>query len=389
MGLEVITKPNEVKIPIDFQEVKIKIHVNILEEGEDQTNNFSHLSRTYNHSALYKTFPFSFLSGETRIYGDFWVKEDWKETNGKSPFYHGVRLFNLTSFLVSMNMNMKMTNENGQGERYETKTGLVAPVVSSGCSANVLRSKIIKEMLPYNNQNAYVFGEDCFLNDTILNSNSNSHLNCEIKFYINPIIESAKKSNLKSIFCDDAISHLDKDKNFTLICDGQMFHFNKTLLSILSEVFGTMVQASNTKEALTNSVEIDDFTPDTIEAFQRVAFGNDEIKDEDLTPDLLMFAQKYLMKPLVTKIKLKLLDSLTNENIFDIIKTAYLIDDEDMINEASDYLMKKMAQLESTEEWKIFGKNNPDCMIKTLTVMCKKGNNAIGNKNFQIHPSST
>ena len=73
---------------------------------------------------------------------------------------------------------------------------------------------------------------------------------------------------------------------------------------MISEVFARVIQASNSQEALTNSMVIEDFASDTIRAFQRVAFGNDEIKDEDLTPELLMFAQKYLMKKLVMKIKI-------------------------------------------------------------------------------------
>ena len=67
------------------------------------------------------------------------------------------------------------------------------------------------------------------------------------------------------------------------------------------------------------------------------------IKNEDLTPELLMFAQKYLMKKLVAKIKVRLLDSLTNENIFDVTKAAYLIDDQEIFKEASKYLWKNMA----------------------------------------------
>ena len=40
--------------------------------------------------------------------------------------------------------------------------------------------------------------------------------------------------------------------------------------------------------------------------------------------------------------------SLLNENILDI-KTTYLNDDEDMFSEASDCLLKNMAQLEGVE----------------------------------------
>ena len=364
MGLEVITKPNEVKIPIDFQEVKIKVDVNILEEGEDQTNKFSHVMGNSTHSILFKTFPFSFMCSETRIYGDFWIREAQTSIDTKSTFLHGVTLYNLTSFFASMNLNMVMKNSNGQCETHETKTELIDPVIST---SNVLKSEIIKEKLPNNEHCAFALGKDFFLNETITNATSNAYLNCEIKLYVNPVMETVDKSNLKSILCNEAISCLEEDKNFTLISNGQMFHFNKNLLSLISEVFGRMILTSNSKEVVNNSVEINDFAPDTIKAFQRVAFGNEKINDEDMSPELLMFAQKYLMKPLVAKIKYKIMDSLTNNNIFDIIKVAYLIDDEDMFKEACKYLSKNKDELKNSAEFQEFGKEHPVCMIKALT----------------------
>ena len=364
----VTTKPCEIKtLAIDFKKIEIGIEVRIPDEGED------HSDKTVDSIILYKTFPFSFMFGDKTIYGDFFIRVD--EVNGerKSPFWHGMIIYNLNSFHASVDMSIKSVDY--QRKIYEIKTEFEE---SHSIANNLIKSKVNGDNLPGNETKGIVYGKG-LVDETF--TNSHSWMTCKIQIYIHPKMNKATKPNLKSILCDNAIAQLENDKNFTLICDGQMFHFNKALLSLVSEVFGRMIQASNSKEALTNSVEIDDFTPDTIEAFQRVAFGNNEIKDEDLTPDLLMFAQKYLMKPLVTKIKHRLLDSLTNENIFDVIKTAYLIDDDKMFNDASDYLLKNMTQLESTEEWKIFGKNNPDCMIKTLTVMCKKGNNSIGNKN--------
>ena len=44
-----------------------------------------------------------------------------------------------------------------------------------------------------------------------------------------------------------------------------------------------------------------------------------------------MFAQKYLMKPLVAQCKEQLFGTITNENVFDIIKTSYFIDDKDTV----------------------------------------------------------
>ena len=106
----------------------------------------------------------------------------------------------------------------------------------------------------------------------------------------------------KHFISSEVISQLEVEKNFTIKCHGESFQFNKNLLSKMSEVFKQMV-GGNSKEAKSNCVEINDFAPKTIRAFDRVAFGNDPIKNEDLTTDLLMFANKYFMKPLMQKCK--------------------------------------------------------------------------------------
>ena len=62
------------------------------------------------------------------------------------------------------------------------------------------------------------------------------------------------------------------------------------------------------------------------------------------------------------------MDSLTNENIFDVIKAAYLIDDQDMFKKASKYLLKNKEQLKGTAEWNAFKKDHSDCMIEALSI---------------------
>ena len=350
MGLEALTNQDEVKIPLHFQEVKIRVDVKTLLEGEDQIT----------PSILFKTFPFNFMSSGTRIYGDFWIREDKMNSERKTPFWYGVTMYNLTSFYVSMKMHM--TN-GGEGKRYEMITDLTEPIINS---ENLLRSQIIKEKLPNNRKSAWI-STKMFLNERT--SNSHTSIKGEIIFYINPTMNDINKPNVKSFLNEELIHQVDQDKNFSLICKGKKFLFNKSLLSMISEVFCRMIQTSDSKEASTNSVEIIDFFPETIKSFQNVVFSKEGTKDVVLTPELLIFARKYFITPLAEKVKHKLMGSLTNENIFDIIKTAYLIDDDDMFSEASDYLLKNMAELESTEEWKFFGETHTACMNKALSYM--------------------
>ena len=165
----------------------------------------------------------------------------------------------------------------------------------------------------------------------------------------------------KDFISNEVISQLQLEKNFTIKCHGESFQFNKTLLSMMSEIFKQMFYG-NSKEAQSNCVEINDFNPKTIEAFGRVAFGDENIKNEDLTTDLLMFANKYFMKPLMEKCRNNLVQILNNDNLGEIIKVAYHIDDEKLLKVCAKYLLENKKELNSIEEWKNFVKANKECM---------------------------
>ena len=337
----------------DFKKIQFNIDIKINEEGEDHTSQMTCL--------LFKTFPFSFTLNGSEVYGDFWIKK--KRTlnqAGESAFVIGVTTYNLNPFYAEM--DMLFIDVNNPDNKKEVKSELIKSNVNTN---SVLRSKVNEDKSSKGEENYNSFHR--FWSSMPLVGKTLKG-NFKLMFATNPSKQKGKNGNFKSILCDEAISQLEEEKNFALICEGQTFYFCKALLSMISEVFGRMIATSNSKESSNNFVEIEDFTPDTIRAFQRVAFGDEEIKDEDLTPELLMFAQKYLMKPLVTKIKLKLMDSINNENIFGVIKAAYLIDDQEMFKEASKYLWKNMEQLKGTPEWNAFKIEHSVCMIEALTI---------------------
>ena len=179
-------------------------------------------------------------------------------------------------------------------------------------------------------------------------------------------VPTSKLENFKSLICENAFAQVDN--NFKIICQGEEFQFNKTLLSMVSEVFAKMIQGT-LREANSNSVEIIDFSPHTIRTFQKFAFENEEIKDEEMNMELLMFAQKYLMKPLVAKCRERFFANITHGNVFEIIKTAYFIDDEDIFKEASEYLKANSEELKDTDDWLSFEEANPKIIAKVYRFM--------------------
>ena len=84
-----------------------------------------------------------------------------------------------------------------------------------------------------------------------------------------PILED--KLPIRTILLDQSISYLKNQSDFTVICHEEKFKFNKILLCSLSEVFQKMIMGPNNKEAITDTVEIEDCRPETIAAFQRLS----------------------------------------------------------------------------------------------------------------------
>ena len=127
----------------------------------------------------------------------------------------------------------------------------------------------------------------------------------------------------------------------------------------------------NSKEAHENCVEIKDFSPDTIRAFQKFSFGSETIQPEDITVELLMFANKYFMKSLETKCKAHIVSVLTmdKDNLLDFIKIAYDLDDEEMLKVGANYFSKYKKEMKGTEELKKFKKSNPDCMVRIYDII--------------------
>ena len=146
--------------------------------------------------------------------------------------------------------------------------------------------------------------------------------------------------SVTSFFCKDAIENLTQEKNFVIKCDGQEFHFNKTLLCMVSDVFRRMIQGNLGTESLSGFVEIVDFSPDTIRAFQRVVFENKELDVQDPMIELMMFADKYFIIPMKQKCIKGLVSNLSNDNVYEVIKIAAQIQDDDLIKTCAKFLSK-------------------------------------------------
>ena len=312
---------------------------------------------------LYKSLGLSVEWNGTKILGDMRFHKCHAYENALQFI---ISFYEIRHFTVGLNLKMKKNNENIITLKAFDKSSKYGETVSTLC-----QNSVTKKLSP-NSPSAYYGKEVPFLGDITSNLNLSITGDIYLKFNLSPtnlLKTPSKITHFKSLLCENAFENFASKKDFTVFCQGNRFYFNKTLLSMISEVFEKMIQDSDSKEAQNNSVEIEDFSPDTIENFQKIAFESENAKNEDLTPDLLLFAQKYLIMPLVEKCKKHLINSMTCDNIFEIIKVAYLIDDDDMLKTASKFFSRNIDQLKSTEELKDFQKLNPMCMIKVFNYI--------------------
>ena len=339
----------------DVHEVKIKVNIN--------TNDCENVSQNCaDDCVVNRIHGFSVNLDGKKIFGDmcFHVAHDDEGT-----LDYGIILYDERCFSVDLYLNFKMNgDEEITEENYDRYSNVGRKL-----------SEMTPTSLKYQEVSFMSYEDEVYFKTGGIDTDTTFLITGEItlKFdFITTVLskKTQKVSNFKSLLCENAFESFDGKKDFTIVCQGNEFHFNKTLLSMISEVFEKMIQESYSKEARNNSVEIDDFSLNTIKAFQRVAFESEDVKDEDLTPDLLLFAQKYFILPLIKKCKKHLLDSLTCENIFEIITVAYLIDDNDMLKTASKFFSRNYDELKNTEELKDFEKSNPMCMIKVLKYTC-------------------
>ena len=89
----------------------------------------------------------------------------------------------------------------------------------------------------------------------------------------------------------------------------------------------------------------------------------DEIESKDIDKELLYAANKYDFKRLSSKCLIEISKSITDENVIEIIKTAYFLDIDDLFVHALDKLKKS----DSNEK-----KTKLNALMKTYPKMASK-----------------
>ena len=163
------------------------------------------------------------------------------------------------------------------------------------------------------------------------------------------------------------------EENFQIVCQGEVYGFNKSILCNISPVFERMLTNPGFKQCKDGLTEIEDTTPEIIKAFKNV-LTLDYIEKENLSIELFMFADKYEIAPLYKLCQDYLCTAISKENLFDVIKAANFTKDDELMSKAAKFITMNTEtfDIEDNPEWDAFCDENPECTKKILKLMMFK-----------------
>ena len=154
-------------------------------------------------------------------------------------------------------------------------------------------------------------------------------------------------------------------------CQGEKIEFHKSLLAKISDVFQNMVENPNFIESHNGVITMKEVSSNTIKAFKKLLY-DERIEDTDLDAELMLFCDRYNIKPMVDLCSQHLQSKITRENLMEIVDAAFKINDDDLLKKAVDFVRLNYGSFEEIEEWKDFIKSNPKCVAKMMEFIMFK-----------------
>ena len=144
------------------------------------------------------------------------------------------------------------------------------------------------------------------------------------------------------------------EDDFKIIsAEGISIGFNRSHLSFISPVFERMLVDGQFLEA-ENGILKTEFTESTIRAFKRIILEK-EIDDEDKNTEMLLFSDKYDIKPLFKICHDHIMNSINEERIDLIIGAAYMVSESDgyeLLKRVADFVEENRGEFEDIPEIK-------------------------------------
>ena len=156
-----------------------------------------------------------------------------------------------------------------------------------------------------------------------------------------------------------------------ILCDGKTFECHKVVLSCQSEVFKTMIKNKDLTETKTGIMKIEerDISYDNMEQLLYYLY-HEKIKDISIiNPDLLVAADKYIVKGLLDKCSKYFEANLSLQNALDVLVTAEFTNQKNLFEAASRFVGKNIGSLNKSRAYEDLLKNNPTLIANVLSKM--------------------
>ena len=88
--------------------------------------------------------------------------------------------------------------------------------------------------------------------------------------------------------------------------------------------------------------------------------------ETDLTPQLLMFCNKYDIEGLFKVTKEYLMENVNADNIFELIKSAYFLDDNQLRKNTSLFIHKNIGDFQENPDFASFKRTHHQCFVKLM-----------------------
>ena len=137
----------------------------------------------------------------------------------------------------------------------------------------------------------------------------------------------------------------------TIKCREKEFKVHKAVLIVESPVFKTMFE-TDMKEKHSSTIEITDADPEVISEVLDFLYMGSASNMGRMTEELLAFAHKYQIRPLLSLCETKLLSSVTVTNVVDLLIFADLYTAQRLKDACLKYIYRNSTEVWRTSQWK-------------------------------------
>jgi len=202
----------------------------------------------------------------------------------------------------------------------------------------------------------------------ILQQRSNNEIQ-ELKNTNEALKEENSKlsSKFQSSISDDVKAFINEDctKDFKIIIDNREFPVHKFLLAARSQTLAELLKNNPDAENL-NLVDI------SVEIFEKILkfLYTDILPGDDVTNFMQLFAAagKLKIQELKNYAALKIIETITSENSFEILSLSNKYEHKELRQKAFDEIKKKYTRIEFKDEWA----SKPESLLKIIEVYEKK-----------------